>query len=313
MASIIHENPMRGIALKLASVTTFMVMQSAIKFAGPGIPTGQITFYRSAFAIIPILAYLALRGQLRMAFKTQRPLGHFLRGLVGVIAMSLGFYGLTKLPLHDAVALSYATPLFAVVFAAVFLGETVRLYRLSAVIAGFVGVLVISWSKFSVLTGEGGDMDAAWGAAAVIVSAALAATAMMLVRRLVQTEKSATIVLYFSLTASVLSAFSIPFGWAQLSFSALGLLALAGFCGGLAQILLTESYRFADISTIAPFDYVSIVYGLVISYLLFAEVPEPMMLVGTAIVVSAGIFIIYRERKLGLERASMRKHVSPQG
>ncbi len=313
MIPVTHETPMRGIGLKLASVTTFMVMQTAIKLAGPGISTGQITFYRSAFAIVPILIYLAMSGQLRTAFSTQRPLGHFFRGLVGVAAMSLGFYGLTKLPLHDAVALSYATPLFAVVFAAVFLGETVRLYRLSAVILGFVGVLVISWSKFSVLTGEGGDADAAWGAAAIILSTALAATAMILVRRLVQTEKSTTIVLYFSLTASVLSAFSMPFGWAQLSFSTLGLLALAGLCGGIAQILLTESYRFADISTIAPFDYVSIVYGLIISYLLFAEVPEPMMLLGTAIVVVAGIFIIYRERKLGLERASMRKHISPQG
>lgn len=306
-------NPLRGIALKLASVTCFVGMQTAIKLAGPGIATGQITFYRSAFAIIPILAYLAFRGQLKTALKTKRPFGHFFRGLVGVTSMSLGFFGLLNLPLHDAVALGYAMPLFAVLFAAIFLGEKVRLYRFTAVIAGFIGVLVISWSKFNVLSGGLANSGQALGVLAIIVSAALGAAAMILVRKLVVTEKSATIVFYFSITASVLSLFSMPFGWVDLALSSLILLAVAGFCGGVAQILLTESYRYADVSTIAPFEYVSIVYSLIISYMLFAEVPEPMMLAGTAIVVAAGIFIIFRERKLGLERASMRKHVTPQG
>ncbi|MCO6186662.1 DMT family transporter [Rhizobium sp. L1K21] len=313
MAVSQEENPLRGIVLKLASVTCFMCMQTAIKLAGPGIATGQITFYRSAFAIFPIVVYLMFRGQLATALKTSRPFGHFFRGLVGVVSMSLGFYGLLNLPLHDAVALGYAMPLFAVLFAAVFLGETVRLYRLTAVVAGFVGVLVISWSKFSVLKGDLTESAQALGVLAIILSAALGATAMILVRKLVATEKSATIVLYFSITASVLSAASLPFGWADLSSGSLVSLGIAGICGGVAQILLTESYRHADISTIAPFEYVSILYSLIISYMLFAEVPEPLMLLGTAIVVAAGIFIIYRERKLGLERASMRKHVTPQG
>ncbi len=313
MAEMAELNPLRGIGLKLASVTFFVAMQTSIKLAGSDIPIGQVVFYRSAFAILPILVYLALRGQLRAAFRTKRPLGHLVRGLVGVTSMGLGFYGLLKLPLHDAVALGYAMPLFAVLFAAIFLGETVRLYRLTAVVVGFVGVLVISWSKFSVLNGEMSISSAALGAIAVIISAAFGACAMILVRQLAQTEKSATVVLYFSLTASVLAAFSMPFGWQALSVQALLMLAFAGACGGVAQILLTESYRHAGISTIAPFEYVSIIYSLIISFTLFGDVPEPMALAGTAIVVAAGIFIIYRESKLGLERSSMRKHVSPQG
>ena len=87
----------------------------------------------------------------------------------------------------------------------------------------------------------------------------------------------------------------------------------AGFCGGVAQILLTQSYRYADKSTIAPFEYTSIILGLIIGYFLFDDVPTGVMLIGTAIVVGAGIFIIFREHQLGLERRGARKHVTPQG
>ncbi len=312
MSPVAEENPLRGILLKVASVLVFLCMSTCIKLAGDNIATGQITFYRSAFAIIPILAYLMFKGELRSAFKTQNLTGHFWRGFVGICAMSLGFYGLVHLPLPDAIAIGYAMPLFTVVFAAVFLKETVRLYRISAVLLGLGGVLVISWPKLELIRG-GGDTSSALGAIAVIISAMLGATAMILVRKLVKTEKSPTIVLYFSLTASLFSLLSIPFGWEVLSVRSLALMAVAGMCGGVAQILLTESYRYADVSTIAPFEYTSIIFGLIVSYFLFGNVPDMMMLAGTVIVVSAGIFIIYRERQLGLERKSMRKHITPQG
>ncbi len=106
---------------------------------------------------------------------------------------------------------------------------------------------------------------------------------------------------------------TLPFGWSELSWQAFVLLTIAGFCGGVGQILLTESYRHADMSTIAPFEYTSIVLGIVIGYFLFGDVPTATMLAGTAIVVGAGIFIIYREHRLGLERKGARKHVTPQG
>ena len=100
-------NPLRGIVLKVCSVTVFVAMQTCIKLAGSGIPPGQISFYRSAFAILPIIVYLAWRGELRMAMQTDNPLGHLKRGLLGVCAMGTGFYGLVHLPLPDAIAIGY--------------------------------------------------------------------------------------------------------------------------------------------------------------------------------------------------------------
>lgn len=306
-------NPLRGIVLKVCSVTVFVAMQACIKLAGSGIPPGQISFHRSAFAIVPIIIYLSWRGELRSAMHTDNPFGHIKRGLLGVCAMGAGFYGLVHLPLPDAIAIGYAMPLIAVVFAAVFLKETVRLYRWTAVVVGLVGVMIITVPKLSLFGEEGLGSDAAIGAIAVLVSAILGAGAMLQVRQLVREEKTATIVLFFSLTAALLSAVTWFFGWADLSWTALGLLALAGFFGGLGQIFLTESYRFADVSTIAPFEYCSIILGSIAAYILFSEVPTVTTLIGAAIVVAAGIFIIFREHRLGLERRAARKASTPQG
>lgn len=308
-----QSDPLRGILLKVASITVFLGMQSCIKLAGAGIPPGQITFYRSAFAIVPVVLYLAWRGQLRQALHTNNPVGHLKRGLIGIAAMGSGFYGLVLLPLPDAIAIGYAMPLVAVVFAAIFLKETVRAYRWTAVLVGMVGVMIISWPKLTLFSHEGLGSAAAVGALAVLASAVLGAGAMMQVRRLVMEEKTSTIVLYFSVTASLLSALTWLFGWEVLSWEALGLMALAGFFGGLGQILLTESYRFADVSTIAPFEYTSIILGSIIAYLLFDEIPTLPTLAGAAIVVGAGLFIIYREHRLGLERRAARKVSPPAG
>jgi drug/metabolite transporter (DMT)-like permease len=306
-------SPMRGILLKIASVVVFLCMSTCIKAVGSGIATGQITFFRSAFAMVPILAYLAWTGDLTTAFATKNIPGHLARGFIGIIAMSFGFYGLVHLPLPEAIAIGYAMPLIAVIFAAVFLKETVRLYRWTAVLVGLAGVLIISWPRLTLLEKGTLGLGEASGALAVIISAALGASAMILVRKLVQTEKTHTIVLYFSLSASFFSLATVPFGWSAMSWTDAILLIASGFCGGVAQILLTESYRHADVSTVAPFEYTSIILGLIIAWYMFGEVPTVMMLIGTSIVVASGIFIIYRERKLGLKRRAARRVITPQG
>ncbi|MBB3978647.1 drug/metabolite transporter (DMT)-like permease [Rhizobium azooxidifex] len=308
-----EQQPMKAIFLKVSSVVIFVCMSTLIKAAGEGIATGQITFYRSAFAMVPIMAWLAVRGELVDSFRTNNVLGHLGRGFIGILAMSFGFYGLLHLPLPEAIAIGYAMPLIAVMIAALFLKETVGLYRWSAVLVGLVGVGVITWPRLTLLEQGGVGTAEALGAMAVLTSATLGAVAMVLVRRLVQTEKTPTIVLYFSLSASIFSLATLPLGWVDLSGRALLLLALAGFCGGVAQLLLTASYRYADVSTIAPFEYTSILLGLGFGYLLFDDVPTLAMLAGTVIVVSAGIFIIIREHRLGLRRKAARRHVTPQG
>ncbi|TKD45839.1 MAG: DMT family transporter [Mesorhizobium sp.] len=299
--------------LKIVSVAVFVGMSSCIKAAGT-LPAGQIVFFRSFFAIFPIVVFLAFQGKLGTAFSTKRPLNHIARGVVGVCAMGLGFFALTRLPLPEAITLNYAQPLLVVVFSSIFLGEAIRVYRWSAVAVGLLGVLVISWPELTLL-GSGaalGDQEVL-GVIAALVAAAISAVAMLLVRNLVQSEPTATIVLWFSVTASILALLSLPFGWQALTPVQAGLLIAAGFCGGVAQILMTAAYRHAEASVVAPFEYTSMLLGIVVGYLAFGDVPTVHMLIGGLIVVAAGIFIIWRERQLGLERARTRQAAPPQG
>lgn len=310
-AGAVERSPLTGIALKVISVAIFVSMSSFIKAAGQ-VPAGQIVFFRSFFAVFPILVMLAWQHQLRTALATRRPFNHILRGVVGVSSMGLSFFALTRLPLPEAVTLNYAQPLLVVVFSALFLGETVRIYRWSAVLAGLVGVCIVSWPKLT-LFGPSAEMspDTA-GVVAALVAASISAVAVLLVRNLVQTERTATIVLWFSLTASVTGALTFPFGWAALSPLQVTYLVAAGFVGGIAQILMTEAYRHADVSTVAPFEYTSMLLAIIVGYFVFAEVPTIHTLVGGAIVVAAGLFIIWRERRLGIKRAAARKVMPPQ-
>lgn len=309
-----RSRPLLAIGLKVGSVTSFMAMATAIKFAGQ-VPAGEIVFFRSIFAIVPICVYLIATGQFAGVFRTHHIVGHILRGTVGVVAMSLGFFGLTRLPLPDATAISYAKPLVTVILGAVLLGETVRRYRFGAVMAGLCGVLIISWPKLELFRGGGLlGSEEAMGVVATFTSACVAGLAMVLVRRLLETERTATIVLYFSITATILSLTTLPFGWQALSVAQASSLILSGFFGGLGQILLTESYRHGEVSTIEPFEYTSVLMSIAIGYLLFAEIPGWATITGSAIVTSAGIFIIYREHRLGIERrGAARRSVTPQG
>jgi len=298
-AAHLETNPMLGIGLKIASVAVFVAMSTLLK-AAEGVPVGQLIFFRSFFAIFAILLYLGWRGQLSGVFRTQNGFSHFWRGLVGVCSMSMSFFALTKLPLPEAIAINYASPLITVILGAVILHEVVRFYRWSAVLIGLGGVMVIIWPRLTVFSGGSMGHDEAMGAFAALGAAILSAVAMMLVRRLVQTERTSTIVIYFSISASVISLVSFPFGWIVPNWSQLAMLVGAGFAGGVGQILLTECYRHAPMSTIAPFEYTSMLLGLAIGFLLFGDIPTFEMLAGSAIVMAAGGFIIYREHKLSI-------------
>ena len=232
---------------------------------------------------------------------------------MGTMAMGLGFAGLGYLPLPEVTAIGYAAPILTVVFAAMFLGEEVRLFRISAVAMGVVGVLIVVYPRLTVISDDAAGYLEAFGAMVVLGGAVFAALAQVFVRRLVNTEPTAAIVFYFSLTATALSLVTVPFGWVWPTPGETALLIGAGLLGGVGQILLTSSYREADASLVAPFDYASMIFALGIGYFVFAEVPTLPMLAGAALIVAAGILIIWRERKLGLERAKQRKAMTPQG
>ncbi len=304
--------PLAAIGLKVASIAVFVGMQAFIKLAGI-VPAGQIVFFRSFFAMVPILILLAWTGEIRTAFYTHRPGRHIVRGIVGVTSMALGFFALTRLPLPEAIVLNYAQPLLVVVISALVLGETVRIFRWTAVAVGFFGVLIISWPKLTLFgSAEGMGSDEALGVVAALAAAAISAVALLQVRSLVATDRSSTIVIWFSLTASAAGLLSMPFGWAPLTGWQIFVLVMSGICGGIAQIMMTEAYRHASVATVAPFEYSSILFGLVVGYLLFADVPTAYTLVGGAIVVVSGLFIVWREQRLGLERAKTPKVSPPQ-
>lgn len=299
--------PLRGIVLKLASVLVFIIMQSLIKAAN--VPAGEAVFYRSAFAIPVIVVWLAMQGQLATGFRAKEPLGHIWRGLMGTIAMGMGFAGLSYLPLPEVTAIGYASPLMVVILAAMFLGEEVRLFRMASVALGLIGVLIVLSPRLSV--GAAAGTKEAFGAVVVLGGAMFAALAQVFVRKLVLIESTTAIVFYFSMTSTVLSLVTIPFGWVWPSAYQAALLVGCGFLGGVGQILLTSSYREADASLVAPFDYASMIFSLGIGFMIFGEVPSLTMLSGAALVVLAGMLIIWRERQLGLERARARTAMTP--
>ncbi|NNK77360.1 MAG: DMT family transporter [Litoreibacter sp.] len=303
----------RAILFKLGAVTMFIVMASLIKAASARVPPGEAVFFRAFFAIPVILAWIAFQGQLRTGLKTKNPTGHFWRGLVGSTAMGLSFAALGLLPLSEVKAIQYAQPVLVVVFAAMFLGENVRVFRMTAVILGLVGVLVIMWPHLTAFSGGSLDAALALGAVVALASATFAALAHVFVRKLVQSEQTSAIVFWFSVTASSLSLLTIPFGWVVPTFNDAVMLISAGLVGGVGQIFLTTSYRNADASVVAPFEYASILMALGIGYVVFDEVPTAMMLIGIVLIVAAGVLINWRERRLGLERTKGRKAMTPQG
>lgn len=299
-------SPARGIGLKILSTFVFTLMLVCIKAAGDRVPEGEVVFFRSAFALFPIFGMLAWRGGIAAALRTERPFLHVRRGLFGVVSMGLWFAALQRLPLPEAMAINYAAPLMIVALGALLLGEPVRLYRWSAVAAGFLGIVVILWPRLTLLR-EGLIADAAvLGAGLALLSAVFQSFTAIFVRSMTQTEGTGAIVLYFSLTATLVSLLTLPFGWVVPAPQDAALLMVAGLLGGTAQIMMTSAYRHADASTLASFEYVSMIWGVAFGYLVFAEVPGFGVLVGGAVVVGAGVFIILRERHLGLARARQR-------
>lgn len=302
-------NPLHGIALKLASVVFFVGMQALVKSAAHHLPPGELIFFRSFFALPVIVIWMAATHQLGSGLRVVQPRGHAWRGFIGTMSMGLSFAGLAFLPLPEVMAIGYAAPLLTVIFAALFLGETVRMFRFVCVGIGMLGVLIV----LSPRLGGIGTPEEAFGAGLVLASAVFAAWAMVTVRSLVTTETTSSIVFWFSVTATVMSLATLPFGWVMPTGGEAARLILAGFLGGVGQVLLTSSYRHAPASVVAPFDYASMILGLAVAWLAFDEVPTVTMLAGAALIIGAGILIIWREHRLGLERRRARQSLPGTG
>jgi len=281
-------NMARGIFLMLSAITFFTFMGAFIK-AADAVPTGQAMFFRSVLAMPIILVWLIAHEGIQEGIRTRSVRNHAVRGIVGSCAMGLGFAGLKFLPLPEVTAIRFVTPIAMVVLAAFLLG--------------FSGVLIIVAPRLSAGLGSA----EALGVAMTLGSACLAALAQIFVKGMAGTESTTAIVFWFSMTATVLSLFTLPFGWVWPSQTEFAFLVGAGLIGGLGQILLTSSYRFAEAGVLAPFSYVSMLWSVLIGWVWFSEVPTIQMLIGSAFVIAAGIIIVLRERALGKDETARRK------
>ncbi len=297
-------HPFKAIGLKLISALLFAAMSALVRQLGDVAPVGQMVFFRSAFAILPVVLVYAIRGELATAVRTSRPLGQLGRGLLSVGGMFTNFSALTRLPLADATAISFASPLITVALAAIILKERVRIYRWSAVLIGFAGVIVMLIPHLDIgrYAAVGGAAAAA-GSMFAVISAFCNAGTVIQTRRLTQSETTSSIVFYFSLVCAIAGALTLPFAWHSPTARELVALIALGVLGGFAHILLTESYRYATASLVAPFDYTSMLWALLLGYWLFGELPDTLVYIGASIVAAAGLYVIWRERQLGLKRA----------
>jgi drug/metabolite transporter (DMT)-like permease len=246
-----HESP-QGYGFKLISALLFAGMSALVRQLGDVAPVGQMVFFRSAFAIVPVVVIYAFRGELASAVRTSRPLGQLGRGTLSVCGMFTNFSALTRLPLADATAISFASPL-TVALAALVLKERVRIYRWSAVIAGFVGVIVMLIPHFDL-----SQLALHQSLLSDLRSRSLPRFAMPErssklgdLRKMKPRHRSSST---SRSSARLSGSLTLPFAWHSPTLSELTALIALGFLGGLAHIFLTESYRYAAASVVAPFD-----------------------------------------------------------
>jgi drug/metabolite transporter (DMT)-like permease len=299
---MLQTNVGKAILLKVVAALIFAIMAVLVRYLGEAYPVGEVVFFRSAFAILPVVVIYAWRRELEAAIRMGRPFGHAGRGLTAIGAMFCNFSALARLPVVDATAISFAAPFITVAMSALVLKERVRAYRWSAVIAGFAGVMVMLAPRLDFGGAATALTSGAIGALCGVTGAFFNAASTVQTRHLTKSETTSSIVFYFSLICAIAGLCTLPFGWAMPTSSELAALIRTGIRGGLGHIVLTESYRWAPASLVAPFDYTSMLWALVLGYLAFGELPTALTFLGAAIIVAAGLFVIWREAQFGPRR-----------
>jgi len=292
-------HPLLGILLQILAMLCFTLQGALVRYLGDRVPLGEIVFARSFVGLLPLMLWLVWQGKFSTMWRTSNLRAHLTRGGVNLSGMFCNFAGLARIPLADATALGYATPLFTVILAAAFLGEVVRAWRWCAVFVGFAGVLLM----LSPYVGRGSfDHESALGAMFVLTAAFLFAIAMTQIRHMTAKETTGALVFFYSAIGSLISLTTIWWGWVVPAGFDLFTLVMLGVFGGMAQILMTESFRHAAAAVLAPFAYTSMIWAVGVGYFWFGEVPAMVVLAGAIIVIGAGLFVIWREHKLGLDR-----------
>ena len=266
------------------SVCAFSLMDIIVKWS-EAYPLGQVLFFRGFFGVI-LYFIIMPKENIKNFYYTKRPGLHFLRCLSGLIALIAIFIALRNLPLATVVSISFAAPIFTTIFSIFLLSEKVGVFRWLAVIIGFVGILIITEPGFSSFN--------IYFIYPIIFCLGLSYVAIA-IRQLSTTEPVWLISLYFSITITLASLFTLPYGWVMPNFSDLTLLILIGVFGGLANLWLGQSYKLAEVSLVSPLKYLALVFAIGFGYFIWDEVPSLKTLFGAALVIISSIIIFRRE------------------
>ena len=285
-----------GFFYMFISVCAFSLMDVLVKWSD-AYPVGQVLFFRGFFGIIPLL-FLIPRDRFLDFYKTTRPFLHFKRCLSGLIALISIFIALRNLPLATVVSITFAAPIFTTVFSIFLLKEKVGLYRWLAVIVGFVGIIVITEPGFSSLN--------FYYIYPIIFCLGLSYVAIA-IRKLSSTEPVWLISFFFSFSIAILGLFSLYKGWVMPNFLDLFLLSMVGILGGFANLWLSQSYKYSEVSLVTPLKYLALVFAIIFGYFIWSEVPTLKTLMGALLVIVSS-FIIFRREMILKKRLSVSRH-----
>ena len=287
-STLSHDRIGLGIAGIVVGMAAVSVMDGLAKWLAEGYPIAELVFFRNLFALPPVFFILwQQRGGLA-ALKPRWRLGHVIRAIFGLGAIFAFFTGLRHLPLAEAMSIAFAAPLFVTALSVPILGERVGPRRWAAVVVGFLGVLIMTRPGAEAFRPE----------ALYILTAALCyAIAMLVTRRLARSDTTPAIMLSGICISLVVSGLALPFGWRTPLGLDFWLFVLLGLIGGIGMYCMTQAYRYAPAAVIAPFDYTALVWGTLIGWLVWQELPGANVWLGAAVVIASGLYIIYRETR----------------
>ncbi len=290
------DNARIGILYVLTSTFFFNVLNASAKWLAADYSVIEICFFRNVFAFLPCLA-IVLLGPGFGSLRTGRLGLHLFRGTAGLGSMLLVFTSFSLLPIADAVAISFATPLFLTALSVPLLGESVGVHRWSAVIVGFLGILAMAHPS-----GAGAHL----GFITAISSTGLNALILVTVRRLGRTEAAVTIIFYQALFGTIGSILLLPFGWKTPNLFDFAVFAGMGLFGVTGHFCLTQAFRYAAASLVAPFNYTGLLWATLFGYVVWHQLPGPSTALGGLIVIGSGAYIFYREtlRKVEVAHAA---------
>lgn len=292
MSALASDRIIPAVAFRLVSVLAFTTMGAMIKLAElRGARLVELLFFRQAFAL-PVVCTAVLFGPGLATLKTRRLPAHILRTAIGLASMSFMFSAVIMLPLAEATTLQFTVPIFATILGAVVLREPTGWHRWGAVIAGFVGVIIVAQ--------PGSAHIPLLGAATGLTAALLSATVSILLRHIGKTERPTTTVFYFSLLSLVPLTPLFVLSVSAHDGGTWVLLVLIGLTGGVGQIAMTSSLSLAPVAVVVPMDYSGLIWATLFGWLVFAVLPTPMTWVGAPIIVASGLYIVWREHRLRL-------------